>query len=307
MAKDTKHQDFRFEIKEVTDEGTFEGFASVYGVLDNGGDIVEKGAFARTLNAHPDVPILWRHEHPIGKGHIEDSDRGLIVKGRLTMAVAQAKEALALMKDGVVSGLSIGFRAMKDEVVNSVRHLKEVRLYEVSIVPFPMNEAATITKVKEMPKTEQKDFVSDLDRIQTDAGHYMMMSALDSALYDCKWMEGDAETKTAEAGKCIDQFKAAYMEWFPRYMAMRAMKSDAEREVKEGRKLSTETRAKLEAAMADHRAAMEKLQALLDAGTEKAAPAPAEKSADPVVDHSKLSSLIDNAKEAFTWTPSSRS
>lgn len=302
MAKENKQRDFRFEIKEVTDEGTFEGLASVYGVLDNGGDVVEKGAFSRTLNARPEIPILWRHDQPIGKGVIEDSEKGLLIKGRLTMAVAQAREALALMKDGVVGGLSIGFRSVKDEVVSGVRRLKEVKLYEVSIVPFPMNEQAVVTAVKEAVPGEKKDFVADLDRIQTEAGHYMMMNALDSALYDCKWMDGDAEAKSTAVSDCIDQFKAAYTEWFPRYMAMRAIKANAEGEVKEGRTLSTETRAKLEAALADHRAAMEKIQALLDVGSEKTGLGPAEKkSADPVIDHSKLSSQIQTLKGVLQW------
>ncbi len=297
MAKETKQHDFRFDIKEVTDEGTFEGLASVYGNVDNGGDVVEKGAFARTLNAHPEVPILWRHEHPIGKGRIEDSEKGLVVKGRLTLGVAQAKEALALMKDGVVSGLSIGFRSIKDEVVNGVRHLKEVRLYEVSVVPFPLNEAATITKVKEMSQIEKKDFVQDLDRIQTDAGHYMMMNALDSALYDAEWGQGTAEERLAAATVSIDQFREAYLAWLPRYLEMRGVKEGAEREIKEGRKLSTETRTRLEAAMADHRAGMEKIQALLDAGSEtKAAPGPATHGTDPVVDHSLLETLFKTIK-----------
>jgi HK97 family phage prohead protease len=146
---ETKRIDIPFEIKEVSDEGTFEGFASVYGVIDEGGDVVEKGAFARTLNARPEVPILWRHDSPIGKGTLEDSERGLIIKGRLTMAVSQAREALALAKDGVVKGLSIGFITVKEEVKQGIRYLKEVRLMEVSLTPFPMNPAAQVTAVKE--------------------------------------------------------------------------------------------------------------------------------------------------------------
>lgn len=226
---ETKHIDVRFDLKEVTDEGIFEGLASVYGNIDNGGDVVEKGAFSRTLNARPEVPILWRHDSPIGKGRIEDGEKGLIVRGRLTMAVSQAKEALALMKDGVVSGLSIGFQSKKDEIREGIRYLKEVKLYEVSLTPFPMNESAVVTAVKETPTSEES---------------------------------------------------------------------------KEGRMMSAATRAKLEAAMADHRAAMEKVQALLDmdGSTEKELPPePATPSSDPVPDHSKLSQLIEQAKGEFTW------
>lgn len=234
MSKETKTRDFRFELKEVTDEGTFEGLASVYGNVDTGNDVVEKGAFARTLNAHPEIPILWRHDQPIGKGSIEDSDKGLVVKGRLTLAVTQAREALALMKDGVVGGLSIGFRSIKDEVLNGVRRLKEVRLYEVSIVPFPMNELATITAVKEQP--------------------------------------------------AMDEEKA-------------------------GRTISSDTRSKLEAVLAAHRDAVEKLQALLDADkadADKSEPEPAEKSNDSLEEHSTLTQLDQILNEVKAWNQLNR-
>lgn len=298
---ETKHLNALFDIKEVTDEGTFEGLASVYGVVDEGGDVVEKGAFTRTVKARPEVPILWRHDQPIGKGQVVETDKGLFIKGRLTLAVTQAKEALALMKDGVVKGLSIGFQSIpsKEEIKNGIRHLNEVKLWEVSLTPFPMNPAARITDVKQRGSArEQKDFAEELDRIEVQSGHYMKMQALSESLYDCMYMDGDGDVKGAEAAKCIDQFKESYMEWFPRYMALRDMMYG--KEIKEGRKLSAATREKIEAALADHRSAIEKLQALLDDGSEPE-PEPAAKSVDPVPDHSKLSQLIEQAKGEFTW------
>jgi HK97 family phage prohead protease len=145
-----KHKDIRLDIKAVTEEGTFEGLASVYGNVDYGGDVVVKGAFAKSLKARPEVPILWQHDRtkPIGKGTLIDGPEGLEIKGRLTQEVAQAKEARALMLDGVLDGLSIGYMVDADEVKGNTRLLKEISLFEVSLVTFPMNEEARVTGAK---------------------------------------------------------------------------------------------------------------------------------------------------------------
>lgn len=292
--------DLPFEIKEVNDEGEFEGFASVYGNADLGGDIVEKGAFTRTIKARPTVAILWRHDAPIGKGIIEDSEKGLKIRGKLTLAVTQAKDAHALMKDGVVKGLSIGFTAVKDEVKDGVRHLREVKLWEVSLTPFPMNEKALVTNVK-----EQKDFDEELNRIQTLEGHYMRMSALSASLYRAMYMDAEVTAKSDEVATAIDQFKASYVEWFPLYVAMYDRLYKEAKESKEGRVMSAATRTKIEAALADHRSAMEKLQALLDESTsEKEAkqnPEPASKGHDPAENHSSLTEQFNSLKGLLQW------
>lgn len=143
--------DFAFDIKSMTDEGHFSGLLSVYGVVDEGKDIVERGAFTKTISEHGGkVPMLWQHDprQPIGMLSMRDTETALEVEGRLTMGVAKAREAYALMKDGVVRGLSIGYRAVKDEMDGAFRRLKEIRLYEGSVVTFPMNTLATITTVK---------------------------------------------------------------------------------------------------------------------------------------------------------------
>lgn len=302
--------DLPLEIKELTDEGTFVGFASVYGVVDLGGDVVEKGAFSRTIKSRPEVKILWRHDAPIGKGTIEDTEKGLKISGRLTLAVAQAKEALALMKDGVVSGLSIGFTTVKDEIKDGIRHLREVKLWEVSLTPFPMNEKAVVTAVKQKTPKDQKDFDEELNRILTMEGHYMRMQALSSALYRCMYMDGDSSAKTDEAATAIDQFKSSYTEWFPQYIAMYDAMYKQAKDFKEGRVMSAATREKIESAIADHRSALEKLQALLDESNsekERPNPEPAAPSSDPVSDHSKLSDTVNSLMEKMEWnSPISR-
>jgi HK97 family phage prohead protease len=137
-----------FRVKGIDEEGTFEGYLSVFGVVDSGKDVVEKGAFTKTIKEAEGgfVPMLWQHDEkePIGKLFLEEDDHGLKVRGVLTLEVARAREAYALLKDGVVRGLSIGYKAIRQPVENGIRRLKEIQLFEGSVVTFPMLKVAQV-------------------------------------------------------------------------------------------------------------------------------------------------------------------
>lgn len=144
-----------FEIKELTESGSFEGYGSVFNNVDGGGDIVLPGAFAESLRTRPagKVKLLWQHDswQPLGRfTEIYEDSTGLYVKGVLNPEVPQARVALALMRDGAVDGLSIGYRVTADTIdrVSGVRQIKTCDLFEVSIVTFPMNPESTIQRVK---------------------------------------------------------------------------------------------------------------------------------------------------------------
>lgn len=146
-----KFKTLDFELKGLNDAGEFEGIASVYGNTDSYGDVVEPGAFTRSIrNSKGRVKVFYEHRTPIGTGVVEDSPDGLKLKGSLLLSVAAAKEAYELAKAGLVDGLSIGFRTVKDKYDEAakVRRLLEVKLYEVSLVSFPANELARVTAVK---------------------------------------------------------------------------------------------------------------------------------------------------------------
>lgn len=150
---------FRFEVKSLTDEGTFEGYASTFHNTDTQGDIIEQGAFKRTLDhwtgKGKPIPVLWQHNpsEPIGitTGATEDT-KGLAVQGRLLMGITRAREAFEALKHDVLGGLSIGFGIPKDGAAfdksTNTRRIREVKLYEYSLVTWPANEEALITGVK---------------------------------------------------------------------------------------------------------------------------------------------------------------
>jgi uncharacterized protein len=145
-----------FILKGIDEQARFEGMAAVYGVKDRVGDVIEVGAFAKTARENPDVPILYLHKDPIGSGRVEDSWRGLRVYGRLLVDhVEKAREAYALVKEGAIKGLSVGFSIVKDQwdSARGVRRILEAKLYEVSIVAVPANELAQI----EVPGSPDSD------------------------------------------------------------------------------------------------------------------------------------------------------
>jgi uncharacterized protein len=175
-----KYLDRPFEVKAVKDDGTFEGFGSVFGNVDSYKEIVAPGAFAESLagwrSAGRLPPVLWQHRsgEPIGPYlEMEEQPVGLWVKGQLLVDdVQKAKEARALMKSKAVNGLSIGFVTREDSYdrVSGIRTLKKVDLWEVSVVTFPANPAAQISSVKStidaiQTLSEAEDFLRDVGRL----------------------------------------------------------------------------------------------------------------------------------------------
>jgi HK97 family phage prohead protease len=134
----------------------FEGYASLFGVPDGAGDVVAPGAFAASLRKRPprDVRMLYQHfaHEPIGTWDVIREDRrGLYVRGHLTLDVTRAREVRALIADGALNGLSIGFRTVRArrDAKSGLRVLEEIELWEISIVTFPLLSGSTVTGLGE--------------------------------------------------------------------------------------------------------------------------------------------------------------
>lgn len=182
-----------FEIKTLNAAGKFSGYASVFGDLDSYRDIVMPGAFkdslARYEQQNRKVPVLWQHRsgEPIGAyERIEEDNVGLYVEGQLELEVQRAREAYALMKAKVISGISIGYVTDKDEYdpKTDIRKLYAVDLYEASIVTFPALDSARVSNVKSLPDV--------------------------MTLRDCEaWLRDAAGLSSKEATTIISRIKAA--------------------------------------------------------------------------------------------------
>ena len=167
---------FESEIKAENSKGIFTGYGSIFGNEDQGNDIMQKGAFTKSLVNRPvsKVKMLYQHktDEPIGvfTDMYEDS-KGLFVKGQLAMGTQKGREAYELLKMGALDGMSIGFRADPEkqgynENKRGVRTLKEVDLMEISLVTFPMNESALIETVKGNAKN-----IREWEKILREAGN----------------------------------------------------------------------------------------------------------------------------------------
>lgn len=174
----TKTIDRPFEVKSTTDDGVFEGHASVFGELDSYRDIVVKGAFDKSLaklaKAKRDITMLWQHQrhNPIGIYPLKEVDlQGdtFYVRGHHNMDVQQARESHALMRQKALTGLSIGYVTVVDEydAKNDIRKLKEVDLWEISPVTFPAGDSARVVTVKSINDMTN---ISDVERTLRDAG-----------------------------------------------------------------------------------------------------------------------------------------
>lgn len=161
------HFDVQFEVKDMTDSGSFAGFGSVYGNVDEGGDIMLANSFSASLadwQGKGRMPaLLWQHNQrePIGAYQkMTEMPQGLYVEGALALKTQRGLEAYELLKMKAISGLSIGYSPTDSDfnAKTGICTIKTATLYEVSLVTFPMNDQARVSAVKTI--TEISDLTS---------------------------------------------------------------------------------------------------------------------------------------------------
>jgi HK97 family phage prohead protease len=303
-----KKMNFRMDIKGLSEDGTFEGILSPYGSIDQGGDLIEPGSYTKTLKDQGNVrPMLWQHktDEPIGTLELSDRPDGLWAKGKILLELPTGKIAYTLIKAKAIKGLSIGYETVKSTMVKGVRHLKELKLYEGSIVTFPMATDAMITAVKAREDGETKDdFNEELMDIQLlDAG-YQMRCALSCALSSLFWNGLTKDEIISGAETIIGQFSEAYTSYLPSYIDMLAedyggieMMSREDIEKKAGASISAASKTTIQSGLDQILAGVNTLSALVAEkaaqSTSSEAAADQEEKHEPVeVDHSALQPLL---------------
>ena len=161
-----------WECKAAHGSGEVEGYGSVFGNIDLGGDVMIPGAFAGSLEkmakAGKPIPMLWQHDtrDPVGLwSEYREDDRGLYLGGRILVDTTRGRDAIVFAKNKVVTGLSIGFvvKDASEDMTTGIRRIKEVDLLEVSLVTFPMNEEAQLIGAKFLDAVEKMS-ERDLER-----------------------------------------------------------------------------------------------------------------------------------------------
>lgn len=162
-----EHKAVGFTLESADENtGEFSGYASVFGNVDDGGDIVVKGAFAETIvEDFARIKILALHNGswlPVGKPiELREDDHGLFIRGKIS-DTSMGRDIQTLLKDGVLNELSIGYEAIDYEIDEEahVRYLKRIKLWEVSIVTWAMNDQATIDDVKSLAEELRTEAMS---------------------------------------------------------------------------------------------------------------------------------------------------
>jgi len=216
-AKNTEQETrSKGEIRAVNEDGSFEGYLTVWGTVDDYNSTFQRGAFKKTIQERgAKVKILYDHEHLIGSSiELREDDHGVYGCGKLNLSVDKAKEAYEFMKDGTLEGLSFGFRTIKEGFEGGIRQIKEVQLYEFGPVTFPANEQALITGVR------SQDFSESLDEETLRKEKYALQNALDETLMDI-WWAGDtnSENVIGKLDAALSDFRAAYLDFAGRWVA----------------------------------------------------------------------------------------
>ena len=205
------------EVKAIGENGTFEGYAAVFGNVDAWGDVITPGAFKKTLATHKKSKtkpvMLWQHDsrQPIGVwDEMKEDDTGLLAKGNLLVHdVEKSREAYALLKAGAISGLSIGYfaRDYSRDQKTGIRTLKEVELLEASLVTFPANEKAQVTAVKSADIKTIRDFEAFL----RDAGGFSANEAKRIAVAGFKARDVSGQDGNDEVSAVLKQITNKYL------------------------------------------------------------------------------------------------
>jgi len=197
------HKSMTFEVKADGSLGRFSGIASTYGNVDQAGDVMVRGCFARSIAAKGNhYPLLWQHstDEVIGSFDVTSTEEALAIEGKFNMDVQRGREGYALLKAGDICGLSIGFVIKDcDWDADGVRLIKEAELWEVSLVSFPCNLEAT-AEAKKMDLSKKMTAYSDMDEEQQSALKQLIKDVLKAIEDEDEPDEGPKQDPAEEDG-----------------------------------------------------------------------------------------------------------
>ena len=156
-------------------EGIVMGYASKFGNIDSDIDIIQKGAYSKTLSERGDrIKFVYQHDmsRPLGKPtKMEEDDNGLYVEAKIS-DTSLGRDVKTLIEDEVISEFSVGFSPIIDEFNKDtgIRTIKEIKLYEFSLVTLAANQEAIVTGIKSGydPIPEINRLISNIKKMQTD-------------------------------------------------------------------------------------------------------------------------------------------
>ena len=139
------------EMDDEDDKGVIKGYASMFNNVDSDNDVITKGAYAKTLQENSDrIAFLYQHnmQQPIGKPlSMKEDDKGLYIEAKISNS-SLGKDVKTMVSEGILKEFSVGFIPIKEEVVGNYNHIKEIKLFEFSLVTLAANPMAQVTEYK---------------------------------------------------------------------------------------------------------------------------------------------------------------
>lgn len=214
----TKNSTVAIDTKAVADSGVFEGYASVFGVVDSYNEVVEAGAFTPSLvesrRKGESIKLLYQHNpsEPIGVHEdIAEDSKGLWIRGRLLIDVSpKAKEVHGLLKEGALDGISIGYQTIESkpkEGKPGVISLTKLRLRENSIVTFQANERARVESVKSLLDAGQLPTIREFEGSLRELG-FSKSKAEQMAKACTPYLRGEPEGEADELARFLERLRA---------------------------------------------------------------------------------------------------
>lgn len=202
------------EIKfHDTSAGMFEGYASVFNGEDSYKDTVIPGAYKHTLeNRSSPILMLFGHNpgRVLGKWvDAKEDERGLKVTGEFTPGHTEAQNVHASLKHGALSGLSIGYKIPPggSEEKDGVRLLKQIDLFEISVVSMPADDAARVSLDSVKSAIDDIETVRDVEVFLRDAGT-LSRSVATALVSRCKSVFQGDPAELAKLMKERDELRA---------------------------------------------------------------------------------------------------
>ena len=212
-----KHMYVPVEIKEVTEKGIVSGYASIFGNVDLGGDIISKDSPFKEINTNADGKVLHLFQHdsngrtesgglPIGLASVEQNSKGLKFESQLVLEDPFVKErVLPHFKARTLTGMSIGFDILPggyELMSNGLRELKAMRLWEISSVTFGMNPKASMDSVKTLARVNS---IRELEDLLRDAVGLSKSQATLHSSAIWKTLQGRRESGDGEGGEVVQR------------------------------------------------------------------------------------------------------
>jgi uncharacterized protein len=124
------------------EKGVVKGYASMFNNVDSDNDIITKGAYSKTLQENSErIAFLYQHNM------MKEDDKGLFIEAKISDS-SLGKDVKTMISEGILKEFSVGFIPIKEEAVGGINHIKEIKLFEFSLVTLAANPLAQVTEYK---------------------------------------------------------------------------------------------------------------------------------------------------------------